>query len=360
MLQELQNRNFRLTAAANGDAPEVRKTLASWNIDYIPVPLERTGLNPLSDARTVLSLTRTLQRLKPDVYFGYTIKPVVFGTIAARLAGVSRRAGMLTGLGYAFTEGREKSLVGKVARRLLRTAVDLSHVTIFHNSDDLEFMRDLGVIGVHTKVGLVNGSGVDLAHFSPARMPEGPPVFLLIARLLRDKGIVEYVEAARQVKAVHPNAIFRLAGPLDPNPAALKPADVQAWVNDGVIEYLGPLLDVRPALADCHVYVLPSYREGTPRTVLEAMATGRPIITTDAPGCRQTVADGWNGFLVPVRDSKTLADRMRHFVEQPQDLLLFGENSRLRVLEKFEAGAVAHETADLILGTRSPPRSPAP
>jgi glycosyltransferase involved in cell wall biosynthesis len=258
---------------------------------------------------------------------------------------------MLTGLGYAFTEGRESGLIGQVAKRLLKTALSMSHMTVFHNSDDLAFMRQVGVVGATTPVGLVNGSGVDLEHYAAAPLPVGPLSFLLIARLLKDKGIGEYVEAARRVKAKFPDARFRLAGPIDPNPAAYKLPDVEAWVKEGIIDYLGPLSDVRPALAQCHVYVLPSYREGTPRTVLEAMATGRPVITTDAPGCRQTVVEEENGFLVPVKDVEQLAKRMTHFIQNADALTVFGAKSRDMALGKFEAKAVARNTADLILGT---------
>jgi glycosyltransferase involved in cell wall biosynthesis len=352
LLRELASRGWRISAAAAGPAPDVEQQLREWGIDYVPVPLERAGLNPVKDGATVWSLMRTFRRLKPDVFFGYTVKPVVYGTFAARAAGVPRRAAMLTGLGYAFTEGRESGLVGQVAKRLLKTALSFSDITIFHNPDDLAFMRSKGVVMPATPVGLVNGSGVDLEHYAPAPMPDGPPTFLLIARLLRDKGIGEYVAAARRVKATFPDAKFRLAGPIDPNPSAFKKEDVDAWVGDGTIEYLGPLADVRPALAACHVYVLPSYREGTPRTVLEAMAIGRPIITTDAPGCRQTVTEGENGFLVPVKDDQLLAGRMRFFIENRNAIDAFANRSRENVLQKFEAKAVARNTADFILGAQ--------
>ena len=352
LLREFRNRNLRVTVAAGGPAPDdVARKLADWGVEYVSVPLERAGLNPVKDFSTVTSLVSLFRQKKPDVFFGYTIKPVVYGLIAARLAGIPRRSAMLTGLGYAFTDGRERSLVGRIAKTLLRSAVSLSHMTIFQNHDDLEFMRGSGVVSEAAPTGLVDGSGVDLEQYAAAPLPEGPPTFLLIARLLRDKGISEYVEAARIVKTAFPSARFRLAGPFDPNPAAISKAEVEAWEREGVVEYLGPLADVRPALGACHVYVLPSYREGTPRTVLEAMATGRAIITTDAPGCRQTVVDGDNGFLVPVQDPRAIADRMLRYCAAPELIEKCANSSRKIVSAKFEAREVARKTADLILGS---------
>lgn len=327
--------------------------LATWGIKYLPIQLDRAGLNPFKDAFGIASLVRTFRKLKPDVFFGYTIKPVAYGMIAARIAGVPRRTAMLTGLGYAFTEGRENSVVGRIAKALLKTALSNSHQTIFQNPDDLKFMRSIRVLEPDANVGLVNGSGVDLAYYSAKPLPDGPIVFLMIARLLRDKGVVEYVEAARLMKARHPSARFLLAGPIDPNPAAIKSTEVEAWVRDGIIEYLGTLHDVRPALAQCHVYVLPSYREGTPRTVLEAMAIGRPIITTDAPGCRETVIQGKNGFLVPIRDAHAISACMEQFVTHPELVLELSRESIEIVRDKFEASSIARATASLILNSSS-------
>jgi glycosyltransferase involved in cell wall biosynthesis len=167
-----------------------------------------------------------------------------------------------------------------------------------------------------------------------------PPTFLLIARLLRDKGIVEYVEAAKRLRAGHPNARFRLLGPMDPNPAGLSADVLERWRAEGAIEYLGEAADVRPHLRACTVYVLPSYREGMPRTVLEAMAVGRAIVTTDAPGCRETVVEGENGFLVPPRDVGALADAMRRFIVEPGLAIAMGQRSRAIALQRFDVHRV--------------------
>jgi glycosyltransferase involved in cell wall biosynthesis len=181
-------------------------------------------------------------------------------------------------------------------------------------------------------------------------MPEGPTTFLMIARLLRDKGVYEYVEAARQVKRAQPEARFVLVGPFDPNPAAVKPAEVEAWVREGVIEYGGAVDDVRPHIAACHVFVLPSYYgEGVPRSTLEAMAMGRPVITTDSPGCRETVVHGSNGVLVRARASDDLARAMGGAIQERQHLERYGEASHQRAVRLFSARNVASATLQLLL-----------
>ncbi|NOT40911.1 MAG: glycosyltransferase, partial [Alphaproteobacteria bacterium] len=194
-------------------------------------------------------------------------------------------------------------------------------------------------------------NGVDLDHFRPASMPDGPITFLMTARLLRDKGVYEYVEAARLVKREHPAARFWLLGPFDPNPAAVKPAEVDAWVREGVIDYGGAADDVRPYLAGCHVFVLPSYREGTPRTVLEAMAMGRPVITTDVPGCKETIVNHVNGVLVDARSGSSLARAMISAIEAPDALSQIGRSCRQRAVELFSARTVAWATLNELVPT---------
>lgn len=191
----------------------------------------------------------------------------------------------------------------------------------------------------------MNGSGVDVADYALAPLPQNPS-FLLIARLLGDKGVREYAQAARKVKAQYPDSIFRLVGWIDDNPDAIGQLELDEWVSSGTVEFLGKLADVRPAIADCNVYVLPSYREGTPRTVLEAMAMGRPVITTDAPGCRETVTDGDNGFLVSVMAVDELAAAMVRFIESPELVASMGERSRLVAEQKYDV----HRVNEFMLG----------
>ena len=235
-------------------------------------------------------------------------------------------------------------MVSLLLRRLYALALRQARVVFFQNPDDEALFRRLGLVGSGQFVQRINGSGVKLSHYAPAPFPASPPVtFLMISRLLRDKGVVEYVEAARAVRATNPEARFRLLGGLDPNPSAIKKEELAAWQAEGIIEYLGTVQDVRPALAACHVYVLPSYAEGTPRSVLEAMATGRPILTTDVPGCRETVNPGSNGVLVKARDAGALAEGMRGMIERaksPGTLETMGQASRELAEQKFDVRAV--------------------
>lgn len=303
------------------------------------VPMARAGTNPLSDARTLIALYRLMRAMRPDAVLPYTIKPVIYGTLAAWLARVPRRYALVTGLGYAFT-GEKAGLVKRIIRLLYGLALARATKVFFQNPDDDRLFRQLGILPARAPSVVVNGSGVDVSAFAVAPLPAPPPSFLLIARLLGDKGVREYVDAASKVEKRHPQARFLLVGWIDENPDAISQAELDRWVEEGVIEFLGKLADVQPAIAAATVYVLPSYREGTPRTVLEAMAMGRPVITTDAPGCRETVVDGENGFLVPVRSVDALVDAMTRFIEEPGLAARMGACSRRIAEDKYDVHKV--------------------
>lgn len=311
--------------------------LGALPVDY---HLTRTGMNPVRDCLDTVSLVALLRRLRPDVTLGYFIKPVIFGTLAAWLAGVPRRVAMIEGLGYVFSSaGDRPSLRRKLLRGLVgwlyQLALAQAHRVIFLNDDDINEFVGAGLVS-ESKVVKLGGIGVDLADW-PLTPPVTQPVtFLLAARLLREKGIVEYAEAARLVKAIHPEVRFVLLGGLDPNPGALRQSEVQTWLAEGLLEWPGHVA-VKPWLAQASVYVLPSYyREGVPRSTQEAMAMGRAVITTDAPGCRETVADRVNGFLVPVRDAAALANAMLRFVEAPLLIENMGRESRRLAEARFD------------------------
>ena len=293
------------------DSPAILEKLRNQGVIVHDVPMQRTGTNPVQDVKTLIALRQLMQRIRPDYVMAYTIKPVIYGMLAAASTGVPHRAALITGLGYAFqdSEGSTKqNLIKSVTRQLYSRALSAADLTFFQNDDDQKLFTDLGIIRPGQNTVVVNGSGVNTEKFSAQPLPEGDEVhFLLIGRLLKDKGVREYVEAARQVKQQYPQAVFNLVGFLDSNPSSVTQQELDQWVNDGTVKFWGKLADVRPAINACHVFVLPSYREGTPRTVLEAMATGRAIITTDAPGCRQTVENGYNGWLVPVQSADKLA-----------------------------------------------------
>jgi len=324
-----------------GDA-ETRDWLTERGVVCRDVPLARTALNPLSDLRTLIGLISLLRRLKPQIFLGYTAKPVIWGLWAARVAGVPQRVALITGLGYAFTGESTalRSMVRFILRCLYASALRCATLIFFQNSDDADEFVRLGLVKPGKRVCVINGSGVDLAAFSRASFPHAPLRFLLIARLLGDKGIREYVQAAVIIRQRWPEIEFHLVGGTDPNPDGIPQAEVEKWHNHGYVVWHGYQPDVRPFLASCHVYVLPSYREGMPRTVLEAMAMGRPIITTNAPGCRETVVHGENGFLVPVKSVDALVAAMERFILEPELIPHMGERSRQIAEEKYDVRKV--------------------
>lgn len=273
------------------------------------VAMSRRGLSLLDDLRYFRVLRQIMKKIKPDFVLSYTIKPNIWGSLAAGSLGIPS-ASMVTGLGYAFTSGggRVQKLIGLISPRLYRWATFFNRVVIFQNADDCRDFVKAGALADPGKARFVNGSGVNVEYFSPAPLPETPS-FLMIARLLGNKGPREYATAAAQLIEKGLCARFMLAGFLDEGVDAVSQQELDAWRRQG-IQFLGKLGDVRPALARANVYVLPSYREGTPRTVLEAMAMGRPVITTDVPGCRETVVIGETGILVPARDVSSLAAAM--------------------------------------------------
>jgi len=316
--------------------------LIEHGIEPHDVSMSRAGLNPFEDLKMALALFQMMRRLRVEMFLGYTIKPVIWGMFAARLARVPYRVALITGLGYAFTgQARGKrAIIQRIARGLYAKALRQAHLIFFQNHDDPAEMARQGMLPENVPVKVVNGSGVDLAQFMHISLTPGPPQFLLIARLLGDKGIREYAQAAAALVPHWPGVGFHLVGGLDANPDGITIAEVEEWTNAGHIIWHGAVDDVKPALAATHVYVLPSYREGTPRTVLEAMATGRAIITTDAPGCRETVQDGVNGFLVPVRDVDALVAAMNKFLHDPELVEQMGKQSRNIAMEKYDVRKV--------------------
>lgn len=329
--------------------PEIEGLGIPWRA----VGLRRAGLNPVADAASVRELVREIREIRPDKVFAYTIKPVVYGVPAARLAGVPEAYAMITGLGYLFTgETPRQRLLRAAARRLYRHALRRAEAVFFQNPDDQALFEELGILreGGARPV-RVHGSGVSVERFAEAPLPEGPPVFLVIARLLEDKGVAEFAEAAARLKARYPEARFQILGPHDPNlPHAVPAETVEAWRSSPALELLGAQRDVRPFLAAASVYVLPSYREGTPRSVLEAMSMGRPVVTTDAPGCRETVVEGENGFLVPPRTVEPLAAAMERFLHDPALIARMGAASRALAEAKYDVrkvNAVILETMGL-------------
>jgi glycosyltransferase involved in cell wall biosynthesis len=316
------------------------QTLAAMGVAYREVPIEGQGMRPGRDLRALRALVALFREVRPDIVLGYTIKPVIYGSFAAHLAGVPQRFSMITGVGHTFiAQNWTTRAIAPLVQALYRLALRSNDRLFFQNPDDRALFERLQLVRHPEQAVLINGSGVDLEAFRPAPLPAAPS-FLLLGRLIAEKGIREYVEAARIIRAKHPGVVFRLAGGIDNHPTAISERELQSWVEEGVVEYLGRLDDVRPAIAASAVYVLPSYREGTPRSVLEAMAMGRPIVTTDEPGCRETVQDGVNGRLVPARDVPALTAALDRFLAAPGLIARMGRESRRIAVEKYDVHKV--------------------
>ena len=348
LISEMAKAGHTVYGIAPGGTPEIRAELMRLGADHVPLAMDRTGLNPLKDLGAVLSLRTLFRRLELDALLAYEVKAVSFGLLAAKLAGVPRRFAMITGRGSTL-HGEAGSLKARSVRRVVKTlyraALGRASGVLFQNDDDLAFFEEEGMLPDQVPRTVVNGSGVDIGHFAVAPLPGGPAAFLFVGRLLRDKGIHEFVEACRILRAQGSDARFRILGPLDSNPNSLNAGQVAAWSETGVVEYLGEAKDVRPAIAGAHILVLPSYCEGTPRSVLEAMAMGRAIVTTDVPGCRATVSDGVNGLLVPARNAQALAGAMGRLAADPGLVARFGAASREVAETKYDVRLV---TADIL------------
>lgn len=351
LIRHLRTRGHEVVTAAPGEAKEVDRTLASWGVRRVQIPLQRTGSSLSSDLRALVEMYRLMRKEKPDVMLAYTIKPVVYGSLAARLARVPRRAAMITGLGFAFASPStlRQRLVRTVARSLYGVAMTFTDTVFFQNPDDEADFRSAGLLRRTQRIVHTGGSGVNLQHFTSAAMPDGALRFLMVARLLFDKGVREYLQAAAQVRAARPDLSFHLVGPFDDHPSAVTRAEIESATAAGTIIYHGATTDVRPHLAGCHVYVLPSYREGTPRSVLEAMAVGRPVITTDVPGCRQTVVPDDNGWLVAAQQVQPLAQAMLRMAELPRkEVERMAARSRALVESRFDVNIVNSQISEAL------------
>ena len=345
LIADMAKRGHSVLAAAPEIDGHVAESLRKLGAEPRQIPLRNVSLNPLALFKSYKAARALLREAQPDIILAYTIKPVIVAALAGRAERTGRIVSLITGAGYAFTGGREpRRVLSKLAATFLyRRALKRSDVVIFQNPDDQALFRRLRLLPRGQRTAIVNGSGVDLEYFSPAPIPEKTS-FLMIARLLRDKGVREFAEAAKRLKAQYPSIHIGLVGDFDPSPDSLRQDELDELIRCG-IDYKGRLDDVRPAIAACSVYDLPSYREGTPRSVLEAMAMGRAIITTDAPGCRETVNPGENGLLVKPRDADSLFDAMKRFVDEPALARRMGEASRRMAEARYD---VIKVNADLM------------
>lgn len=328
------------------------KDIGAIPVDY---DLKRAGLNPLRDLWDTWKLSKLLKGIKPDIVLSYFVKPVIFGTAAAKLASVPRRVGMLEGLGYAFTDlpsgvSKKQVFLRKIQVLLYRMALPWLSRLIFLNPDDpVDLLERYGLRGADVQV--LGGIGVDLQKYTYIEPTlEKPPCFIFVGRLLAEKGINEYVAAAKKVKSLYPQVRFVVLGGLDEeNPGGLSRQELDDLIASGVVEYPGHVSSVAQWLAESSVFVLPSYREGVPCSTQEAMAVGRAVITTDVPGCRETVIDGINGFLVPPWNADALAEKIIFLIKNPTLVIRMGEQSRRIAVERFDARKVNDRLIQILL-----------
>lgn len=306
---------------------------------FVEIPMNKNGVNPVHDLKYFFALKKLFKTEKPDCVLGYTSKPVIFGSIAAKMANVPNISAMITGAGYAFTAKSTKAKIIRFVMTLLyKAAFKCADTVIFQNPDDKQQFVNEKLVR-ESKCVLVNGSGVNLDKFPKAPFPE-TITFFMLSRVMYSKGIREYLSACEIVKERHPEVRFMLLGACEGIQDSIAPEVLEAYVNRGIIEHFGETDRVADYYKQCSVYVLPSYREGTPRTVLEAMSMGRPIITTDAPGCRETVIDGKTGFLVPIQNANAIAEKMFEFINHPELVAQMGNESLAYCKKKFDVNVV--------------------
>ena len=331
LIRSLQDAGYRVGVAA--PPMEASGQLEAAGIDFYPVRMLPTGKRPTADAALFWQYVGLLRSERPTAVLGFTVKPNIYGSLAARLCGIPA-LNNITGLGTAFiSKGPLESLVTALYRPALRKA----EAVFFHNEDDRDLFIGRGIVRGEQAI-VIPGSGIDLSRFKPETIPgkADAPVFLLIGRLINEKGVREFVDAACRLKSAWPNARFQLLGDFAAGARAVSREELQSWVAAGTVEYLGSSPDVRPFIAKADCLVLPSYREGLPRSLLEGAAMGRALIATDAPGCRNVIEPGVTGFLCEVRSAASLADAMERFLRlTPDERFKMGRSARKMVEERF-------------------------
>ncbi|TDU68079.1 glycosyltransferase involved in cell wall biosynthesis [Prosthecobacter fusiformis] len=349
LIRDFAAHGCEVVTAAAEDYPHVREYLAEAGVRHEVVRMVRSRVNLLKDWITWLDMYRLFKREKPDALFAYTIKSVVYGCVVARLAGVPRVYALLPGLGFTFVkpETLKQRAVQWISKALHRLALKRADVIFMQNRDDVQLFADLKMLPQGIPVHVTAGSGVNLEEYphvpleGNADIAAGRIRFVLVSRLLISKGVCVFAEAARKVKARYPKAEFHLVGPFDPNPNRVSEAEVEAWVKEGTLTHHGMVRDVAGLLKDMHVFCLPTwYREGVPHASLEALSTGRAMITTDSVGARECVPKGENGFLVPPRDVDAVVKAMEFFILNPKQTVLMGQASRVLAEEVFDVKIV--------------------
>lgn len=344
MMKEFINRGAQVVALGNEEEKKWKVRFDEQRIQYKQIFVSRNGVNPLDDIKTFNSIKKQLLNIKPDKIFVYQAKTIIYGTLAANRLGIKEVYPLIAGVGSLFiSNGIKKMFIRLMMTKLYKWSMKNCPSIFFQNNDDVRCFKNYDIIK-HQEIVLLHGSGVNTESYTILPYPENI-AFICIARLIKDKGVIEYLEACRKIKEEYPKTKCMLVGPYDTNPSALREKDLQPYIDVG-IEYYGEQEDVRPYLEKASVLVLPSYREGTPKVNLEAMACGRAVITTDAPGCKETVVQGVNGFLVPVHDSDAIYEKMKWFIKNTSAAKLMGNQGRKMAEEIFDVNKVNKDICD--------------
>lgn len=332
---------------ASEDQNAAQKVIFSQEL--IQFPMSRKGMNPLAELRSIFALYRIYKTQKPDLVHNFTIKPVIYGTIAARLAGVPKIVNSITGLGFVFTSNSKKAkILSFLVKNLYRFCFDSPKVkVIFQNADDREFFLKKNIIAADSGY-LVEGSGVDVNKYVPSEPQNRIPKIFVASRLLIEKGIFEFMEALQILKQRGISFEALIAGDTDPaNPGSISESQIKTWQESGIAHFLGFQKDMVSLLSSIDIACLPSYREGLPMSLLEAMAAGKPVVTTDAPGCRATIRDGRNGFLVPPKSALSLAEALEKLIVAPELRAKMGKESRILAIDLFSREKVTAEIINI-------------
>lgn len=352
LIKKLLSKGYKVSVASPIDnfSINLQDELKNLGVNLNFFSLSRTGLNIFKDLKSISQIYKIIKSTKPNIIISYTAKPVIYSGLLLKFFPKISYFPLITGLGFAFTEINlfKQKLIKFLMIKLYQAALLGSKKVIFQNKDDQYLFYKLKIINKKKISNIVNGSGVDLNSYPLSSLPS-KPIFLMISRLLIDKGVREYVSAAKIVRSNYPEVRFQLAGYLDDNPSAVSYDELKSWIEGGDIEYLGEHKSVQHILKSCRYFVLPSYREGTPRSTLEALSTGRPIITTDVPGCRETVINMKNGLIVPVKNSVALANAMINFVEEKDEKIKkMAQESFLLAKTKYEINKVNQSILDIM------------
>lgn len=343
LLKKIQNCNSRVSVIGPECSDEkILVEMEKLNFNYVSYPIKPVSLNPLSDLKTFYKIYKILKDINPDKVLLLTLKPIVYGSIASKLNGISNVYSLNSGLGRIFVrQSFYQKFVLIFLQPMLKAAFRFNRKVFFQNPDDQKLFKSLKLCSQDQSI-VVNGTGIDISHFPFNKFEEKKDLkFLMISRLIEEKGIIYFYEAAKKIKKLFPDVKFFLLGNYCDSKSGLSEEKIRTWQDEGIIDYLGETDDVRPFLGNADVFVLPTYyREGVPRTCMEALASGLPIITTDVPGCRETVINEESGFLIPPKDQEALNEAMLKFINEPSIISSMAEQGRRIVEEKFDINKV--------------------